>query len=60
MDNNKEYNFTIKWGEQTTTDDSEGSIVATSSKIPNEDEINDCIGNFMGEIYQIPPKYSAK
>ena len=56
---NKKYNFTIKWGEQTSTDDSEGKIVFKSSKIPNTDEINRSLTNFIGHIQQIPPKYSA-
>ena len=30
----KEYDFEIKWGEQTSTDDREGKIIATSNKIP--------------------------
>ena len=29
----KEYEFKIKWGEQTSTDDSEGEVIARSSKI---------------------------
>ena len=36
----KKYIFTIKWGEQTHTDDSEGKIINKSNKIPNDIEIN--------------------
>tara|TARA_Y100000590_G_scaffold94404_1_gene106965 strand:- start:2018 stop:2935 length:918 start_codon:yes stop_codon:yes gene_type:complete len=56
---NKKYSFTIKWGEQTSTDDSEGKIIFKSSKIPNTDEIKKLLPNFIGNIQQIPPKYSA-
>ena len=57
--NSKKYHFKIKWGEQTSTDDSEGKILNHSNKIPNEDEINKIINSFLGHIDQIPPKASA-
>ncbi len=57
--NIKEYEFEIKWGEQTTTDDQEGKIIETSSNIPNIDQIKDILTNFKGEILQKPPKASA-
>ena len=31
----KEYEFQIKWGEQTSTDDREGDIIEKSSNIPS-------------------------
>ena len=55
----KEYQFIIKWGSQTTTDDSEGKTIFQSIKIPNKDEINNSLKKFIGDIEQIPPKYSA-
>ena len=55
----KKYNFKIKWGEQTSTDDSEGEIINYSNKIPAKDEINKIINQFLGNIDQIPPKASA-
>jgi len=57
--NSKKYHFKIKWGEQTSTDDSEGEILNHSNKIPSEDEINKIINSFLGYIDQIPPKASA-
>ena len=57
--NSKKYNFKLKWGEQTSTDDSEGEILNFSNKIPNEDEINKIINLFLGYIDQVPPKASA-
>ena len=36
----KEYEFEIKWGEQTSTDDREGNIIERSSHIPSYQEIN--------------------
>lgn len=58
-DGEKEYEFIIKWGESTNTDDSEGEIVAKSDKIPSEQEILGVIPSFIGKIIQIPPIYSA-
>ena len=55
----KEYEFEIKWGEQTTTDDAEGEILYCSSFVPSEKEIKKALGNFKGEILQKPPKASA-
>ncbi len=55
----KKYNFKIKWGQETSTDDSEGSILNYSNKIPKEEEINKVINLFLGYQDQIPPKASA-
>ena len=55
----KKYLFKIKWGEQTSTDDSEGEIINNSNKIPSEEEINQIINSFIGYQDQIPPKASA-
>lgn len=59
MDANKEYVFTVKWGEATSTDDLEGEVIATSDKIPTSVEINAVLPYFIGEIEQTPPVYSA-
>ena len=55
----KEYEFEIKWGEQTSTDDAEGYIINTCSYIPSEKEIKKALLNFKGAILQKPPKASA-
>ncbi len=59
MEAQKTYEFTIFWGTSTTTQDAEGEVVATSDKRPTDEEILRILPNFMGEIDQIPPKYSA-
>ena len=59
MDARKVYEFTLKFGEQTTTDDREGDIIATSAKRPTDTEIKAVLPNYTGEIEQIPPIYSA-
>ena len=56
---NKEYEFTVTWGTQTATDDSEGKILFKSNYIPKRKEIEMKINNYIGYINQIPPKVSA-
>ena len=55
----KHYKFTVKWGEKTTTDDKMGSIISSSRIRPNITKINNNIKNFIGNIEQIPPNFSA-
>ncbi len=57
--NLKTYNFNVTWGTQTSTDDSEGKIIFSSTKIPTLKEIKIKIKNFEGFIDQVPPKVSA-
>ena len=56
---NKEYEFTVTWGIQTTTDDAEGEILFESSYLPKRKEIEKKIIKYIGYINQIPPKVSA-
>src|ERR1700691_3918052 len=39
MDGDKEYEFTIRWGEARDTDDAEGKVTASSDKRPTEEDI---------------------
>ena len=55
----KEYEFEIKWGEQTSTDDSEGEIIKRSKKIPEDKEIKQILKKTIGIFLQTPPKASA-
>ncbi len=59
MDGDKEYVFTIQWGEQRDTDDAEGKVTAESKKRPTEDQIKNALPSFVGTIDQTPPKFSA-
>tara|TARA_B100001123_G_C15220685_1_gene991130 strand:+ start:400 stop:1317 length:918 start_codon:yes stop_codon:yes gene_type:complete len=59
VDKEKQYKFSIKWGQQTTTDDKEGKIIFFSKKIPKKEEINNSLFKFIGLVEQIPPKYSS-
>lgn len=55
----KTYEFEITWGEQRNTDDSEGKVIATSDIRPAQKDIEAALPGFIGEIEQIPPKFSA-
>ena len=55
----KRYEFSVKWGEKTTTDDKLGSIISSTSIRPSFKNIHKNIKKFIGEIKQIPPKFSA-
>ena len=56
----KEYEFEIKWGEQTSTDDKEGIIIQRTDNIPTLENIKTKLKEFRGIIMQKPPKASAK
>ncbi len=59
VDRTKAYSFTVKWGERTATDDSEGEIVESSCRRPKQEEIEAELEGFIGRIKQVPPAYSA-
>ena len=55
----KRYEFSVKWGEKTSTDDKLGSIISTTRVRPSNKNIHKNLKKFIGEIKQIPPKFSA-
>jgi len=55
----KAYRFTVRLGQATNTDDAEGEVIATSDTRPTDDQIKDALGPFVGDIMQVPPKFSA-
>lgn len=59
QDSIKGYTFTVKWGEATNTDDAEGDVIATSDSRPTQAQIEGILSDFMGEIEQTPPQFSA-
>jgi tRNA pseudouridine55 synthase len=59
MDADKDYDFTITWGESRSTQDGEGDIAATSDARPTPAQIQAALPRFIGHISQIPPQYSA-
>ncbi len=59
MDGTKIYRFVVRWGAQTATDDAEGEVIARADARPTRAEIEAVLPEFIGEIMQVPPKYSA-
>lgn len=59
MDDDKVYLFTVTWGEQRTTDDREGDVIATSDIRPTAEHIRAVLPQFTGTILQKPPAFSA-
>jgi tRNA pseudouridine55 synthase len=59
VEGNKQYRFTVRFGAATDTDDADGTIVATSDRRPTLPEIEAALRSFVGEISQVPPRYSA-
>ena len=59
MDGRKRYLFTVRWGEERDTDDTEGQVVKTSETRPTPEAIRGLLPQFTGLIEQTPPRYSA-
>ncbi|QUJ76507.1 tRNA pseudouridine(55) synthase TruB [Sulfitobacter albidus] len=55
----KAYEFTVRLGQATNTDDAEGEVIATSDLRPDDAAIKDALGAFVGDIEQVPPQFSA-
>jgi tRNA pseudouridine55 synthase len=55
----KTYEVTMKLGETSTTADGEGEITQITTQKPNISKIEKVIEQFIGQIDQIPPAYSA-
>ncbi len=59
LDASKIYEFTVQFGEQTDTLDTEGEVVVTSAVRPTLAELEAALPRFTGPIEQVPPAYSA-
>ena len=59
MDGRKSYVFTVAWGEETTTDDTEGEVVERTDRLPDPAEIEAHLPRFTGQVQQVPPRFSA-
>lgn len=60
LDKEKTYIAEFKFGILTDTLDITGETIKTSDVIPSEEDLIKALPSFVGEIDQIPPKYSAK
>ena len=59
LDATKTYVFTIRFGEETDTLDTEGEVIARSDRFPPLAAVAGVLDHFTGEIEQVPPAYSA-
>lgn len=55
----KAYEFTVRFGQETNTDDAEGEVTATSDARPTDAQIKEALSAFVGDIMQVPPAFSA-
>ena len=55
----KAYQFTVRLGQATNTDDAEGEITQEGDARPTDDQIKDALPAFVGDIMQVPPQFSA-
>lgn len=58
-ENTKTYVFTIQFGSITDTLDSTGKISEYDGIVPDINAIKNTLQEFVGELTQLPPKYSA-
>jgi tRNA pseudouridine55 synthase len=59
MSASKHYRFTVSFGEERDTDDAEGRPVQTSARRPGTEEVEAVLGEFTGELQQVPPTFAA-
>lgn len=59
QDGEKAYRFTVRWGVETDTDDADGRAVRESAVRPERAAIEVLLPQFVGEILQTPPQFSA-
>ncbi|SLN68328.1 tRNA pseudouridine synthase B [Aquimixticola soesokkakensis] len=53
------YRFLVTLGAATNTDDAEGEVIETSDLRPTDGDIEAALPRFVGDIEQVPPKFSA-
>src|SRR5690606_25785233 len=59
QDGEKAYRFTVRWGAETDSDDSDGTVTRVSEERPPVERIIEFLPRFLGTIMQTPPAYSA-
>lgn len=59
LDEEKEYIATLRFGYKSDTLDVEGECIKEEDYFPREEELKVVLSSFLGELQQIPPKYSA-
>ncbi len=59
LSENKKYIAELKLGVTTDTEDITGTILSKTDTLPTKNEFFDACRQFVGEIQQVPPMYSA-
>jgi tRNA pseudouridine55 synthase len=59
LEGDKAYDATLRLGQVTTTDDTEGEIVATAPVDFTDEALQVVMARFRGRIVQVPPTFSA-
>ena len=59
LDASKTYEFTLAFGAETDTLDLEGKVIKRSDVRPIQEEVENALRNFRGDIVQFPPTFSA-
>jgi tRNA pseudouridine55 synthase len=59
LNGDKAYDFTIRFGAATATDDAEGAVIERSGVYPTRADVEAVLPHFAGRIRQRPPAYSA-
>ncbi|HLL27234.1 MAG TPA: tRNA pseudouridine(55) synthase TruB [Xanthobacteraceae bacterium] len=59
MEGRKAYRFTVRWGEETDTDDCEGRPLSQTASRPSPEGVRRLLPSFTGRIEQTPPRFSA-
>jgi tRNA pseudouridine55 synthase len=59
LDQDKEYLATVRLGEQRSTGDAEGEVLATGPQAVDAGRIPEALASLTGAIEQVPPMYSA-
>lgn len=59
QDGEKGYRFTVSWGCETDTDDSDGQAVRRSDLRPDRTVVEASLPTFLGTVEQRPPAFSA-
>ena len=55
----KAYDFRMRLGQSTSTDDAAGTVLETREARPSDAEIAAALPRFTGDIRQVPPQFSA-
>lgn len=59
MGQDKQYVFTVHWGERRDTDDITGKVIEVAKQLPTPEDIEGVLPEFLGQVAQVPPQYSA-